>query len=128
MVKTNQIYSSLAAVAANSVYSSTLAGQKIERWRKAQVPAPMSRQSLADSLGIEPTALQKYERRGTVPQRQNVVQLLAERGICQAADWFVSAPALNELPICTLCQLRVDALQVADCAHADCPNPVRQVA
>lgn len=105
----------------------TLAGQKIEAWRMAQQPSPMTRLVLADSLGIKPANLQKYERRGTTPDRR-VVNLLVERGICEYADWFTLALTFPELPMCSLCQRRAQDPVVRSCTETDCPIQERRVA
>lgn len=104
----------------------TLAGQKIECWRISQLPR-MARQALADNLGIEQSALQKYERRGTVPGRK-VVNILVERGICEHADWFTPALPYPDIAMCSLCQRRQCDPVVQGCSAADCPNQERRVA
>lgn len=105
----------------------TLAGQKIECWRMTHTPRAVTRQVLADSLGIEPSRLQKYERRGTMPERK-VVNTLVERGICDHADWFTPALPYPDIAMCTLCQRRQCDPVVQGCSEADCPNQERRVA
>jgi hypothetical protein len=87
----------------------------------------MPRQALADDLGIEQSALQKYERRGTVPGRK-VVNILVERGVCTHADWFTPAQAYPDIAVCGLCQRRQCDPVVRGCSEADCPNQQRRVA
>lgn len=104
----------------------TLAGHKIEAWRKSQRPR-VTRAMLGDQLGVGGTAVQRWERDGTRPENGQIALLLDERGIAGARDWWEGAPIYPGheewwTAQCTQCDLRREDPAVRSCSRADCPN------
>lgn len=101
----------------------TLAGHKIERWRNGSVTR-VTREALADRLGIDQTAIRHWERSGRRPQIDSIVNWFAENGVASHADWYVRAPLYHpgRPYLCTLCEKRNDDPVVRQCTRMGCPN------
>lgn len=75
----------------------TKAGHNIEAWRNAQMPR-VTRAMLADQLGIDGAAVQKWERQGSRPQDGRIVRILNDRGIASYQDWWSSCAIYERGP------------------------------
>lgn len=96
----------------------TKAGYNIEAWRNAQVPR-VTRAMLADELGVDGVALQKWERRGSRPNDGRVVHILNDRSIASHADWWTKSPIFERAEHCGACASWRGA--VKGCARTGCP-------
>lgn len=77
--------------------STTLAGAKIRRWREAQ---GLSAEALGERIDperiIPAQTVYNWETRGKVA-RPRLQKLLADKGVCSAADWLEPADEVEPL-------------------------------
>lgn len=74
----------------------TLAGAKMKRFRAAQRPKKLTRAEFGERYGVPGATVLGYEEYGKRPQTAELVNRLAEDGICDHADWYQPADAAPE--------------------------------
>ncbi|QNQ09279.1 hypothetical protein [Sphingomonas alpina] len=96
----------------------TLAGNKIRRYREAHSPK-IGRPAFAAEIGASAGTLQGWEEEGKRPESADIVNELARRGIADHADWFRPAR-------CPRCELHAEDESVEACAKAHCPMQMQR--
>ena len=108
----------------------TLAGVKLRRWRKRQVP-PLSGQDAAELLGISPANLYRMEAQGRVPMHETA-HAMVQRGICAHEDFHSRVALIDEredaVALCERCEARPGSPEAQCCTRADCPRRVKAAA